>query len=83
MKLIHKDCDESLGKDKSLPRDSYIVTYLHNEDVKYDIVQASSFVEVFDSYYDNLGKDSIKEIKWTDGTVNPKVYGEKPKGKRK
>ncbi len=83
MKIIHRDCDVSLSKDKTLPRNSYIVTYLQNEIKKYDIVQASSFVEVFDNYYDTFGKGSILKIKWTEGTVNPKTYQYNPKGKKK
>lgn len=83
MKLIHKDCDKSLAKDRSLPRNSYIITYVQDEITKYDIVQASSFVEVFDNYYDNLGKDSIKKIQWTDGTVNPKTWGVTTNKKKK
>jgi hypothetical protein len=83
LRIIHKDCDKSLAKDRSLPRNSYLVTYIQGEIKKYDVVQASSFVEVFDNYYDNFGKDSIQKIQWTDGTVNPKTYQYNPKGKKK
>lgn len=83
MKIIHRDCDASLSKDKTLPRNSYIVTYLQNEVKKYDIVQSNSVVEIFDSYYDTFGKGSIQKIKWTEGTVNPKMYQYTPKGKKK
>lgn len=83
MRIIHRDCDKSLAQDKSLPRNSYLVTYIQGEIQKYDVVQASSFVEVFDNYYDTFGKDSIQKIKWTDGTVNPKTYQYNPKGKKK
>jgi len=79
LKIIHKDCDKSLSKDKSLPVDSYIVTYLAKDKEKYDIVQAGGKVEVFDAYYDEYGKGALKEIKWTDGRVNPRVYGYVPK----
>jgi len=81
LNVIHKDCNKDLSKDKSLPRNSYLVTYIDKDKLKYDIVQASCFVEVFDNYYDELGKDKIKSIKWTDGAANPKTYGEKPKKK--
>ncbi len=74
MKVIHRDCDKSLSKDKSLPINSYLVTYLVDEEVKYDIVQASSFTEVFDNYWDRH-RESLKSIVWTDGRVNPKLYG--------
>ena len=79
MNIIHKDCDKSLAKDKSLPVDSYLVTYLVKDKEKYDIVQAGGKVEVFDTYYDEYGKGSLRSIQWTDGRVKPRVYGYVPK----
>jgi hypothetical protein len=81
--LIHKQCDKSLANDKSLPINSYIITYLLENEKMYDIVQASSVCEVFDKYYDEYGKGSIQEIKWTNGKVSPKMYGYKPKETKK
>ncbi len=83
MNIIHKDCDKSLSKDSSLPTNSYIVTYLVKDTEKYDIIQASGKVEVFDKYYDEYGKGTLKEIKWTNGKVNPRVYGYVPKETKK
>jgi len=83
MNLIHKDCDPSLAEDKNLPVNSYIILYCINNEKKYDIVQASGFVEVFDNYYDEYGKESIKSIKWTNGTINPRLYGYKIKENKK
>ncbi len=83
MIVIHKDCNLSLAKDKSLPINSYIVSYIFKDSNKYDIVQAGSFVEVFDNYYDEYGKGNIQSIKWTDGRVSPKVYGYVPKDTKK
>lgn len=80
IKIIHKDCDVSLSKDKSLPLDSYLVSYL-NEDVKmYDIVQGTQ-VDIFDYYYDKYR--NVISMKWTDGRVNPKLYNSQPKSKNK
>jgi hypothetical protein len=81
--LIHKQCDKALANDKSLPINSYIITYLLDDEKMYDIVQASSVCEVFDKYYDDYGKGSIQEIKWTNGKVSPKMYGYKPKETKK
>lgn len=81
--LIHKQCDKSLANDKSLPINSYIITYLLDDEKMYDIVQASSICEVFDKYYDDYGKGSVQEIKWTNGKVSPKMYGYKPKETKK
>jgi hypothetical protein len=83
LNIIHKDCDKSLSKDKSLPVNSYLVTYLVKDTEKYDIVQAGGKVEVFDNYYDEYGKGSLQSIQWTDGKVSPKVYGYVPKETKK
>ena len=83
MKVIHKKCDPNLAKDKSLPLDSYLVSYIEESEVVFDIVKASSQVSIFDHYYDNYGKGSPISIKWTNGTVNPKLWDyQKPKRKR-
>jgi hypothetical protein len=81
--LIHKQCDKALANDKSLPINSYIITYLIDDEKMYDIIQASSICEVFDKYYDEYGKGSVQEIKWTNGKVSPKTYGYKPKETKK
>jgi hypothetical protein len=83
MNILKKDCDPIDAKDGSLPINSYLVTYLVKDKEKYDIVQAGGKVEIFDNYYDEYGKGAIKEIKWTDGKVNPKVYGFVPKETKK
>lgn len=73
MNVIHKNCDKNLAKDKSLPKNSYIIEYKIDNELTYDIVAGNSIVEIFDSYYDQLGKDSIVSILWTEGksrTIN-------------
>ena len=82
MKVIHKDCDSELAKDKSLPVNSYLVCYIENDEKKYDIVQSGSSVDVFDIYYDQYGKGNVRSIEWTDGTINPKLYGYTQKTKK-
>jgi hypothetical protein len=69
--IIHKDCDKSVSKDKSLPLDSYIVSYSEDGIEKYDIVQGTQ-VSIFDHYYDEYR--NVISMKWTDGRVNPKSY---------
>lgn len=83
MKIIHKNCDVELAKDRSLPIDSYLVSYLDDNQICFDIVKSSSQVSIFDYYYDTYGKGSPRSIKWTDGKINPKIWGqEKPKKKK-
>jgi hypothetical protein len=82
VKIIHQDCEKSLSKNKSLPTNSYLVTYVSEEGEKSDIVQSASRVDVFDYYYD-LYKNIIL-IKWTDGKISPKLYEQtKPEKKKR
>ena len=69
--IIHRDCDKSVSKDKSLPLDSYIVSYSDDGVLKYDIVQGTQ-VSIFDHYYDEYR--NVVSMKWTEGRVNPKSY---------
>ncbi len=82
MKIIHQDCEKSLSKNKSLPTDSYLVTYILEEETKNDIVQSVSQADIFDYYYD-LYKNVIS-IDWTDGKISPRFYGQtKPEKKKR
>jgi len=82
MNIIHRDCDPTYAKNKELPRNSYLVSYLDDaQHPVYDIVQSGSRVEIFDYYYDNYRK--VKSIDWTSGTVNPKTYGYQVKENKK
>lgn len=77
MIILHKKCEPELAKDKSLPRDSYIVSYMDDDTLCYDIVRSPTQVEIFDHYHDNSYK--VKSIRWTSGTINPKCYDYVPK----
>lgn len=81
MRIIHEKCSLTLAEDKTLPLNSYIVSYLCEKELCYDIVQSSSSVNIFDYYYDNY--KNVKLIKYTNGTINPKLYGMKPKENKK
>jgi hypothetical protein len=83
MNIIHKNCERKLSKNRELPINSYLVTYIFEGKESYDIVQSSGRVEVFDYYYDNYGKGNILNIEWTDGRINPKMYGYVPKETKK
>jgi hypothetical protein len=75
--ILHKDCSPELKKNKELPRDTYLVSYLVDNELKYDIVSSGSIVSVFDYYYDEYR--NVNAIVWTDGKINPKSYGYTPK----
>ena len=78
--IIHKDCDQSLAKEKSLPLDSYLVSYSDDGIIKYDIVQGTQ-VSMFDHYYDEY--KNLIFMKWTDGRVNSKSYSRPQKKNKK
>ncbi len=78
--IINVDCDPSAANDKSLPRDSYLITYGDNGEQKYDVVQGLQS-DIFDQYWDKYR--DVRGLKWTEGTVNPKMWGYKPNEKKK
>lgn len=80
VKIIHKDCDVEAAKNKSLPLNSYLVSYSDKGIVKYDVVQGTQ-VSIFDHYYDEYR--NLISMKWTDGRVNPKTYGVTTKKEKK
>jgi hypothetical protein len=73
VKIIHRDCDESKGDDRSLPYTSYLVTYRQEGHLKYDIATAPKKVDVFDYYWDEYRHDFVT-MKQTEGRVNPKLW---------
>jgi hypothetical protein len=78
--IIQKDCDISAANNRSLPLNSYIISYSDNKTVKYDIVQGSK-VTIFDHYYDEYR--NLISMKWTNGKVNPKMYNNQDQKKSK
>lgn len=77
--IIHRDCDISVSNTKSLPLNSYIVSYSNDGVIMYDIVQGTQ-VNIFDYYYDEY--KNVISMKWTDGRVNPKMYNNQPPQKK-
>ena len=77
VKILHKDCDPSLGEDKSLPNTCYVVEYYSDGTKHYDLVVSSKQVDIFDHYYDKYKKDFVT-MNQTEGRVNPKLWGVKP-----
>lgn len=81
MIILHQGCEPEIAKDKSLPRDAFLVTYMNDNQICYDIVRSGSQVEVFDYYHDK--SYTVKKIEWTQGTAHPKMYGYVPKESKK
>ena len=73
MQVIHEKCEKKAAADKKLPKSSYLVTYVAEEKLTYDIVLADSRVEIFDHYYDKY-KEGLQSIGWTRGTMNTRTW---------
>ena len=62
--------------DKELPSDTHLITYTKEGKQQVDAVRAYTMVDIFDTYYDKLGKDNpIHSIKSGYGKVRPNLYG--------
>ena len=80
--VLHQNCEKSAAQDKSLPLNSYLVTYISDEETAYDIVICNKQVDIFDMYWDKY-REGLKDIKWTDGRVNPKLWQSRTENKKK
>ena len=81
VKIIHEDCSQDLAQNEDLPKNSYIVDYMVDHQMKYDIVQSDSRVHIFDLYYDKY--KNVRDMKWTSGKVNPRVWNYQPPAENK
>ena len=75
--ILQEKCTKQDAKNKQLPVDSYLVTYMIDGNIFYDIIRASKTVNIFDMYYDKFG-NCLKSMEWTDGRINPRLWGYKP-----
>lgn len=82
MKFLHQKCDPELANDRNLPYTAYIVTYEEDGEVSYDIVICNKKVEIFDYYWDKY-RENLIGFKQTEGRINPKLWGCKPKEEKK
>ena len=81
-KIVHENCDKHLAKDKTLPLNSYLVTYQVDNQTRYDIVVCNKRAQIFNMYWDQY-REGLKDIRWTDGKVNPKLWGNPSKETKK
>ena len=62
--------------DTQLPTDVHIITFTKDGERQFDAVRAYTKVDIFDEYYDKLGKDNpIHSIESGYGRIKPKLYG--------
>ena len=71
------------ANDKSLPNDARLVWYIVDGVEYIDLTRCRKTVELFDMYYDKYGKGAVQKIDFGFGTMNPKLWGVKPKKEKK
>ena len=74
--VLEIDCDKKVADNPKLPRNSYIVTYMTDGVEHHDIIIGLK-VNIFDCYYDSLGKGSLKSIEYTSGQITAKLFDAK------
>ena len=82
MRILHQNCDPEVANDRTLPYNAYLVTYEIDGAIAYDLVIPDKQVEIFDYYWDRY-REGLKGWKQSEGRVNPKLWGNKPKEEKK
>ena len=81
--ILKHNCTLEEAKVTDVPKDAYIVTYVMNGKICYDLTRSGKRVNLFDMYYDSMG-NVIRSIEWGYGKINPKLWGyEAPKTKKR
>ena len=62
--------------DSELPTDVHIIKYSVGGEMCFDVIRAYTKVDIFDMYYDKLGKEgTIHQITSGYGKIRPNLYG--------
>jgi hypothetical protein len=72
-----------LANDKSFPTDARLIWYTVDGVECVDLTRCNKVSKMFDMYYDRYGKGSVKRIDFGYGSINPKLWGNKPKKENK
>lgn len=75
IKIVYENCDPTAAEDRSLPCTAYLIAYMDEGRVKYDIAISSKRVEIFDHYWDRYR--SVISMTQTEGRTNPKLWSPK------
>jgi hypothetical protein len=80
--LLYSSATMEQAKDRSLPKDAYLVFYKNSEEeMVMDVCRSSKKVNLFDLYYDKFR--NVQKITFGYGNANPKLWGEQPKKKKR
>ena len=76
VQLVQEGVDLDTFEHVGLPSDTHLITFTKDGEVIVDAVRAYTLVDIFDEYYDKLGRDNpIHSIKSGYGNVRPNLYG--------
>ena len=76
IQIIKENICPDTFNDHELPTDVHIITFTKDGVRQFDAVRAYSKVDIFDEYYDKLGKNNpIHSIESGFGRIKPKLYG--------
>ena len=76
IQVVKQDIDPTAFDDSELPTDVHLITYSLDGHTVIDAVRAYTMVDIFDAYYDKLGKlNIVSEIKSGYGKIKPKLFG--------
>jgi len=80
--LLEKTTLEA-AKDPSFPNDARLIWYVVDGIEHIDLTRCTKTSKLFDMYYDKYGKGTVQKIDFGYGTMNPKLWGQKPKKDKK
>ena len=80
--LLEKTTIEA-ANDKSFPTDARLIWYIVDGVECMDLTRCNKVSKMFDMYYDRYGKGSVQRIDFGYGSINPKLWGIKPKEQKK
>lgn len=72
--ILKHNCTLQETKDYTVPTDAYIVEYIVDGEICYDLTRCGKRVNLFDMYYDKIG-NTIRSIRWGYGKINPRNWG--------
>ena len=76
IQVVEQDICPNTFNDTQLPTDVHIITFTKDGERQFDAVRAYSKTDIFDEYYDKLGKNNpIHSIESGYGRIKPKLYG--------
>lgn len=76
IQVVERNICPDTFDDGHLPNDVHIITFTKDGVRQFDAVRAYTKADIFDEYYDKLGKGNpIHSIESGYGRIKPKLYG--------